>query len=64
VVFYQHFRQWEFTPLGQGYSIRSMYNGHYLTIEDGIQQGTRIIASPYPVSWALEAVDLEQGIWW
>jgi len=58
------FAQWEFAPLGEGYSIRSLYNGHYLTIEEGIHDGVRIIASRYPTSWALEVNDFEKGTWW
>jgi len=56
-------QQWEFKPLGRGYSIRDMANGNYLTIEDGLRDGVHIVTSPYPVSWALEAANLEQGMW-
>ncbi|GLB42712.1 putative ricin-type beta-trefoil [Lyophyllum shimeji] len=56
-------QKWELSLLGKGYSIRSLYTGGYLTIEDGICNGTPIVASPYPVSWALEVDDLELGTW-
>ncbi|KAF8063232.1 hypothetical protein FPV67DRAFT_233952 [Lyophyllum atratum] len=56
-------QKWEFSPLGKGYSIRSLYTGDYITVEDEIYDGVSIVASPYPLSWALEADDFEQGIW-
>jgi hypothetical protein len=40
-----------------------MDNGHYLTIEDGLHDGVHIVGNPYPVSWALEAANVEQGMW-
>jgi len=46
--------KWELTPLGLGFSIRSLSSGQYLTIEAGIYNGVPIVASPYPVSWAVQ----------
>ena len=46
--------KWELTPLGLGFSIRSLSSGQYLTIEVGIYNGVPIVASPYPVSWAVQ----------
>lgn len=46
--------KWELTPLGLGFSIRSLSSGQYLTIEAGIYNGIPIVASPYPVSWTVQ----------
>jgi len=47
-------QQWELTPLGHGFSIRSLSSGQYLTIEAGIYNGVPIVASPFPVSWVVQ----------
>lgn len=55
--------QWELERLGPGYTIRSLYNGAYITLESGIASGATIIGTPYPVSWAVEPDDWEAGIY-
>ncbi|KAJ3506077.1 hypothetical protein NLJ89_g7073 [Agrocybe chaxingu] len=55
--------QWEFSRLGPGYSIRCLYNGAYITLGSGISEGGNLIATPYPVSWAIEADDFEAGVY-
>lgn len=55
--------QWKFEPLGPGYSIRSLSNGSYMTVEAGIGNGVPIVGSPFPVSWELEADRSERGVW-
>ncbi|KAI0703406.1 hypothetical protein BC835DRAFT_1224871, partial [Cytidiella melzeri] len=44
-------QQWRFESLGEGYTMRSLYTGQYLTVEDGIVHEGPLIASPFPVSW-------------
>ncbi|KAF8968533.1 hypothetical protein BDZ97DRAFT_1915985 [Flammula alnicola] len=56
-------QKWEFTRLGPGFSIRSLFNGAYITLESGIIEGATMIASAYPVSWAVEVDDFEAGIY-
>ncbi|KAF9467500.1 hypothetical protein BDZ94DRAFT_960420 [Collybia nuda] len=56
-------QQWEVKQLGNGYSICSVLNGHYLTVEKGVYDGAHIIATPYPVSWSVEPFDLERDSW-
>ncbi|KAF8879571.1 ricin B lectin domain-containing protein [Infundibulicybe gibba] len=56
-------QQWEFTPLGAGFSICSKFCGQYLTVDGGINQGVAVIGSSYPVSWALEPDDFDEHIW-
>lgn len=46
--------QWEFTPLGKGWSIRSASSGMYLTVEKGIGSGVPLVASDYPVAWIVQ----------
>lgn len=52
--------QWEFARLGAGYSIRSVHNGQYLTIETGMQD---VVTNAFPVSWALELDTFEADVW-
>lgn len=54
--------QWEISPMGAGYSIRSVHNGNYVTIESGLADGT-VVANPYPVSWVFDASDPEENVW-
>ncbi|KAF8151490.1 hypothetical protein B0H34DRAFT_130698 [Crassisporium funariophilum] len=60
-------QKWEFARLGPGYSIRSLFNSAYITLQigerDGLNHGASLTVSQYPVSWALEADDFEAGIW-
>jgi len=56
-------QQWEFSRLGPGYSIRSLYTGGYITLESGVIEGASLIATAFPTSWALEADDFEAGVW-
>lgn len=55
-------QQWEISPMGAGYSIRSVHNGNYVTIESGLADGT-VVANPYPVSWVFDASDPEENVW-
>lgn len=55
--------KWEVKPLGAGYSIRSVLNGRYLTVENGANDGAHIIATPYPVSWSVEPFYAERESW-
>ncbi|EKM51068.1 uncharacterized protein PHACADRAFT_199900 [Phanerochaete carnosa HHB-10118-sp] len=52
-------QQWEFLPSGEGCTIRSVFSGLYLTVEDTVGDGATLIASPYPVSWKVEDVSDE-----
>ncbi|KAF9002116.1 hypothetical protein BDQ17DRAFT_1357458 [Cyathus striatus] len=56
-------QQWEIAPLGLGYSMRCVYNDGYVTVDNSLQEGVSIVATPYPVSWELEGDDFELGIW-
>ncbi len=49
--------------LGPGYAIRCVLNGAYITLDSGISEGATMIATPYPVSWAIEPEDFEAGIY-
>jgi len=56
-------QQWEISPLGAGYSIRSVHTGNYVTIESGLANGTTVVANPYPVSWVFDASDCKEDVW-
>jgi len=56
-------QKWEFAPLGPGYSIKSVLKGTYITLNTGAIENGSLIASPYPVSWELEADGYETGLW-
>ncbi|KIM43918.1 carbohydrate-binding module family 13 protein [Hebeloma cylindrosporum] len=56
-------QKWEFSRLGSGYSIRSLYTGGYITLETGVVEGATLIATGFPMSWAVEADDFEAGVW-
>lgn len=43
-----------FESLGEGYSIRSVSTGKYITLEEGIADGASLNASPFPVSWKVK----------
>jgi len=47
-------QQWEFSPLGKGWSIRSVSSGYYLTVEKGLGSGVPLVASEYPVAWNVQ----------
>lgn len=47
--------QWAFDSLGEGYTIRSMSSGEYLTIADGVADGATLVASPFPVAWKVKS---------
>ncbi|KAH8111572.1 ricin B lectin domain-containing protein [Phellopilus nigrolimitatus] len=47
-------QQWEFDRLGDGWYIRSVHTGGYLTIEKGMGNGFPVVANNYPVSWVVE----------
>ncbi|PPQ90357.1 hypothetical protein CVT25_007759 [Psilocybe cyanescens] len=51
------------TILGPGYSIKSVLKGTYITLQTGAIEGASLIASPFPVSWELEADEYESGLW-
>lgn len=46
--------QWEFAPLGKGWTIKSVSSSLYLTIEKGIGSGVPIVASEFPVAWNVQ----------
>jgi len=54
-------QKWEFDPLGAGYSVKCIHSGRYLTCER-VQVGAPVIATPYPVSWGVEAIVGKQGL--
>lgn len=55
-------QQWEFLPLGKGWSIKSLSNNLYLTVEKELGSGVPIIASEYPVSWTVEVDSSNVGL--
>jgi len=66
VVGYQYHgkgnQQWEFAPLGKGWSIKSASSGLYLTIEKGIGAGVPVVASEYPVAWNVQIEHDDPGL--
>ncbi|GJE99691.1 RICIN domain-containing protein [Phanerochaete sordida] len=52
-------QQWNFESFGDGYTIRSVFSGLYLTMEDTIGDGAVLVASSFPVSWKIEDVSNE-----
>ncbi|KAF7794191.1 hypothetical protein EIP86_005323 [Pleurotus ostreatoroseus] len=49
-------QQWVFTALGDGYTVRSVTSGLYLTIEEtALGNEPAIVASPFPVAWKIKA---------
>ncbi|KAF9653588.1 hypothetical protein BDM02DRAFT_3125556 [Thelephora ganbajun] len=66
VVGYQYHgkgnQQWEFAPLGKGWTIKSVSSGFYLTIEKGIGAGVPIVASEYPVAWNVRIEHDDPGL--
>ena len=49
--------QWLFAPLGDGYTIRSVLSGLYLTVEAGVSEGAVLVATPFPVSWKVSSAN-------
>ncbi|KAI0796422.1 ricin B lectin domain-containing protein [Irpex lacteus] len=49
-------QQWRIEPLGEGYSIRSISSGKYVTFEERIGDGALVIANGFPVSWDVSSV--------
>jgi len=47
-------QQWDFAPLGKGWTIKSVSSGLYLTLEKGIGAGVPIVASEYPAAWGVQ----------
>ncbi|KAK0455691.1 uncharacterized protein EV420DRAFT_1552763 [Desarmillaria tabescens] len=58
-------QRWEFATLGAGYSIRSVYNGTYLSIDFKALNERRphIVASSFPVSWDVKLYDADNGLY-
>ncbi|PPQ69124.1 hypothetical protein CVT26_003572 [Gymnopilus dilepis] len=56
-------QKWEFAKLGAGYSIQSKHNGSYITLKSELGEDAALIATPYPVSWELEADSYEPDVW-
>ena len=54
--------QWEFAPLGKGWTIKNVSSGLYLTIEKGIGAGVPIVASEYPVAWSVQIEHDDPGL--
>lgn len=54
--------QWEFAPLGKGWTIKNVSRGLYLTIEKGIGAGVPIVASEYPVAWNVQIEHDDPGL--
>ncbi len=48
--------KWRIEPLGEGYSIRSISSGKYVTFEERIGDGALAIANGFPVSWDVSSV--------
>jgi hypothetical protein len=49
--------KWVVKPSGRGHFFRSLHDGRYLAVELGAVDGVCIIASPYPLSWAVKPVN-------
>lgn len=47
--------QWRIEYLGDGYSIRSISSGKYLTSEECVCDGAAVVANGFPVSWNLSS---------
>jgi len=66
VVGYQYHgkanQQWEFAPLGKGWTIKNVASGLYLTIEKGIGAGVPVVASEYPVAWGVQIEHNDPGL--
>lgn len=45
-----------FAALGEGYTIRSVASGLYLTVE-GVSEGSALVGSPFPVTWKVKAAN-------
>lgn len=58
-------QRWEFATLGAGYSIRSTYNGSYLSVDFKTLRELRphVVASSFPVSWDVKMYDAENGVY-
>jgi len=56
-------QKWEFAKLGAGYSIQSKHNGSFITLKSDLAENGGLVATPYPVSWDLEADPYEAGLW-
>jgi hypothetical protein len=56
--------QWRFEPLGQGYSIRNVSTGLYVTSEVGIGDNVPVVASPFPSSWVVGVDGNNDGYIW
>lgn len=58
-------QRWEFATLGAGYSIRSVYNGSYLSIDFKALHDLRphVVASSFPVSWDVKLYDADNGVY-
>ncbi|KAI0796421.1 hypothetical protein BC629DRAFT_1505456 [Irpex lacteus] len=48
-------QQWRIEHLGEGYSIRSISSGKYLTSEECVCDGAAVVANGFPVSWNLSS---------
>jgi hypothetical protein len=46
-------QQWEFSHLGDGFSIRNVAHGMYMSVL-GHHNGAKILGSAYPVSWEVK----------
>ncbi|KAF9260006.1 hypothetical protein L218DRAFT_622310 [Marasmius fiardii PR-910] len=55
--------KWTFDRFGAGYSIRSVRNGAYLSVNRRDPIGKPIESGFYPVSWELQAYDLQNNIY-
>lgn len=54
--------QWEFGPLGKGWTIKNVSSGLYLTVEKGIGAGVPIVASEYPAAWNVQIEHDDPGL--
>ncbi|KAJ8517844.1 hypothetical protein ONZ45_g5015 [Pleurotus djamor] len=55
---------WKVTVLGAGYAIQSAAaSDRYMTVESTLLLDTRVVASPYPVSWTIEPDESEADAW-
>jgi len=55
-------QQWEFSPLGKGWSIKNMATGLFLTVEKGIGTGVPLVASDFPVAWDIQVDNPDTGL--
>src|ERR1700731_343498 len=56
--------KWQFERLGEGYSIRCVKWGLYLTVMGGLRSEVPLAASTFPVSWIVQPDEDHPGSFW